>query len=286
MARTNFRSRAALGAGLATLAVSLVGVSTADAAVTNYVTTTAYVGGGTTVNVRSAPVITVGNPNNTVYTLPTGRQLSIECQLVGGRLGFSQYADNRTWDKLADGRYIHDAVTTTPADVGRQALSDGGYVRYSSTIPRCGTSNVTVRDRAVQAALATVGHVYAQDTGDAAYFSSGDWAPGPYGEWSGDCVKLPVAAYLKAGLRIPTAGSAAAMYRTYRDRGLIGTGVAPTGALVFWPSAAAGTGHVAISLGDGRVVTTNGYDTNKQANSIRAASYFGTSAGWALPPGS
>jgi hypothetical protein len=145
----------------------------------------------------------------------------------------------------------------------------------------------SVRDRAVQAALRTEGHWNAQDTGDAAYFSGGDWAPGPYGEWSGDCIKLTVAAYLDAGLgRIPSAGSAAAMYRTYLNRGPVHAGTGPVGALVFWPNAAGGTGHVALSLGDGRVVTTNGYDTNRKVNSIRPASYFSTAAGWALPPGS
>lgn len=279
-----FRRWRAIGAGLTALAATLVSPSIAEAAVTSYSTTTAYVGGGTTVNVRSAPVITIGNPNNTVYTLPTGRVLSIECQLVGGKLGFSQYAENRTWDKLSDGRYIHDAVTTAPADQGRQSLPDGGYVRYSSTIPRCGAAST--RDKAVAAARATIGHVRAQDTNDAAYFSAADWAPGPYGEWSGDCVKLAVASYRKANLSIPTAGSAAAMYRLYSSKGLIRSGSAPSGALIFWPNAAEGAGHVAISLGDGTVATTNGRDGSQQANSIRGIAYFGAPAGWALPPGS
>lgn len=259
--------------------------SVAEAAVTSYRTTTSYVGGGTSVNVRSAPQLTVGNPDNTVYRLPTGAQLSIECQLVGGKLGFSQYSENRTWNRLSDGRYIHDVVTTSPGGP-RSALADGGYVAWSSTIPRCASAPSSVRDRAVQAALATVGHRLATDTGDAGYFSAADWGPAPYGEWSGDCVKLPVAAYLKAGAgRIPSGGTAAQMYTNYRNAGLIRSGAAPAGALVFWPNIAAGYGHVALALGDGRVVSTDGMDYANRPNHIVGISHYGASAGWALPPG-
>jgi hypothetical protein len=74
------------------------------------------------------------------------------------------------------------------------------------------------------------------------------------------------------------------MYRTYLNRGLVHAGTGPVGALVFWPNAAGGTGHVALSLGDGRVVTTNGYDTNRKVNSIRPASYFGTPPGGPCRP--
>lgn len=167
---------------------------------------------------------------------------------------------------------------------------DGNLVLYQGSTPVWSRHDAPsdVADRAASAAHATVGHVWAQDTGDAGYFPASSWEPGPYGEWSGDCVKLAVAAYLKAGLgRIPSAGTARQMYFDYRDRGLIRTGTPPAGALVFWPDAAGSFGHVAVSLGGGQVASTMGLDEAERANAQVSTGYpfGGTMAGWAMPPG-
>lgn len=181
-----------------------------------------------------------------------------------------------------------ESATTGKSNAHLTLQDDGNLVIYQGWTPvwdRYTTTN-SVAERAASAARATIGHANAADTGDAGYFAAGDWAPGPYGEWSGDCVKLTIAAYIKAGLgRIPSAGTARQMYFDYRDRGLIRSGTPPAGALVFYPDIAQAFGHVAVSLGGGQVATTMGLDGANRSNAQSAVGYFGSSPGWAMPPG-
>lgn len=280
---TNGNSPAALRRIVAVAVVALVTATlqlafagSAQAAVAARATTS-YIGGGTTVNVRTSPYIS----NNVAYTVSNGASIYISCQLVGGRLGFSQYADNRTWNKLTNGRYIHDAVTNTPADQGRIYLSDGGYVRFSSTIPRCGSTTAPTRQQqAANQALSTVGKVWAQDTGMAHFFSASDWYPGPYGEWSYDCAKLVRASYLKLGYSPRSAGTAYGLWQAYGSPRR--TDTPPTGAFIFWPN----LNHVAISVGGGRYVTTMGNRDGAHApNALRTIGdgAYGMPTGWAMP---
>lgn len=218
-----------------------VGGTPAEAAVTGYQATTTYIGGGATVNVRVATSLT----SRIAYTLSSGSSLSIDCQVVGGRLGFSQYADNRTWDRLSSGNYVHDVVTTTPGGP-RMTLPDGGYVAYSSNIPKCGAPvsapPATRETRAVDFARSQLGVSNTNLT--------------PDGMWSGWCELLAEQAY---GTR-SRYGSALADYNAQRAAGRIHTDTnPPAGALVFYQW---GTyGHVGISLGGGQVISTKGFST-------------------------
>ncbi len=244
----------------AALPVTLSGPP-AQAAVSAYATTR-FIGGGTTVNVRTSPAIASGN---VAYTVGSGAAISIDCQLVGGRLGFSQYADNRTWNPLTNGRYIHDAVTTTPADQGRIYLPDGGYVRYSSNIPRCGGTVSSRESRAVAWVQSQLGVRYTSST--------------PDGMWSGWCEAFVEIAF---GTRYRY-GSAIANYNAQRAAGRVRTDTnPPRGVLVFYSW---GTyGHVGISLGGGQVISTQGYSTPLP---VRQHSVTGVGLpylGWAYAP--
>lgn len=244
----------------AALPVTLSGPP-AQAAISAYATTR-FIGGGTTVNVRTSPVIASGT---VAYTVGSGAAISIDCQLVGGRLGFSQYADNRTWNRLANGRYIHDAVTTTPADQGRVYLSDGGYVRYSSNIPRCGGVVSTRESRAVAWAQSQLGVSYTRST--------------PDGMWSGWCEAFAEIAF---GTRYRY-GSAIANYNAQRAAGRIRTDTnPPQGALVFysWGS----YGHVGVALGGGQVISTQGYSTPLPVRQHSVTGIGLPYLGWAYAP--
>jgi hypothetical protein len=83
-----------------------------------------------------------------------------------------------------------------------------------------------------------------------------DW--GPDGDWSGDCVMFVGLAWWRAGQTIHHGANAAAIARTYT----LNTGTnPPRGAAVFWDWSS--VGHVAISLGNGWLVTTQGLDNDQ-----------------------
>ena len=67
---------------------------------------------------------------------------------------------------------------------GYEAFVHSSRVGSQTSTPNCSTS---VRVKAVLEAIKRMGQAIANSS-DAALFS--DWAPGPYGEWSGDCKKL------------------------------------------------------------------------------------------------
>lgn len=251
-----WRTRGHLAAylAMAALPVGLLSIaSPADAAVLAR-TTTAYIGGGTNVNVRTSPQIASGN---VAYVLPVNYSIQIVCQVAGGRLNFSQYAENRTWDLLSDGRWVHDAVTTTPADLGRVYLSDGGYVRYSSSIPRCGSTASSKEERAAQWAESMVGKGTS---------------------YSGLCERYVENAFGTSGRYY----SARTNYQAQYNAGRIHTDTnVPRGALAFY--AYGSLGHVGVGLGNGRVASS------KLNGAVRVTPVTGwglTYLGWSYAPAS
>ena len=70
--------------------------------------------------------------------------------------------------------------------------SQVGGQELAPRAPHCGS---VPRVKAGLEAIARIGQVYANSS-DAALFT--DWAPGPYGEWSGDCKKLVNVAWYRA----------------------------------------------------------------------------------------
>jgi hypothetical protein len=91
-------------------------------------------------------------------------------------------------------------------------------------------------------------------------------------------VKLVIAEYRKAGLSIPNSDTAKGTYNYYADRGQVGHGAPPAGALIFWPGPTQ-YGHVVIAVDGGSVVSTRGTDGDNRPNAQVAIGRFGTPAG-------
>jgi hypothetical protein len=73
--------------------------------------------------------------------------------------------------------------------------------------------------------------------------------------WAGNCVIFAGLAWYSAGAHIKTGATASVIAREYR---LTDNLTPPIGALVFWGGS---VGHVAVSIGNGQVVGTQGYST-------------------------
>jgi hypothetical protein len=146
-----------------------------------------------------------------------------------------------------------------------------------STTPWCNNINwIKVADFAIN----HLGQVSASSS-EASQFSSADWAPGPYGEWSGDCAKFVYLAWNKA----TATGNAVDIYNYYNARGMVHRYPSrpPRGALVFWNLTS--LGHVAISNGNWQAIGTQGVDgqgmqiAQYPVLDSRASAYLG----WAMP---
>lgn len=129
-----------------------------------------------------------------------------------------------------------------------------------------------------------------------------DPGTGPYISWAGLCLEFAASAYLNAGagpnpVVLGENATAHEMYETYKSAGLIQTTwisssgtqtYPPDGALVFYPGmdVVNGTtyGHIAISTGDGNVVSANGYGNplvrQQNYDTGNLAGYY---KGWAFP---
>lgn len=114
-------------------------------------------------------------------------------------------------------------------------------------------------------------------------FSCGDWSPGPYGEWSGDCKKLVAVAYSRAGKTLGLGNAWPAFDHCYnRSATPRGAGYPQYGSLVgfrtYMPY-----GHIAVSIGGNRIASTQGVDFNRKPNAIWTTSTLPSYAVWVVP---
>lgn len=217
------------------LSVGVVAAAPASADVLGYRTTTAYIGGGSYVNVRTAPSLSAP----IAYTKPNNSSLQILCQAVGSKLGFGPYADNRTFDLLGgadSGRWVHDVVTTTPGGT-HVAVDGGGYTSFTPSIPRCGQQapTATRESKAVDFARTQLGS----------------------GSYAGLCERFVENSFGTSGQFY----SATTAYNTLNRAGQIHRGTdAPAGALLFYSTPGQGPdGHVSLSIGSGQSISSFGY---------------------------
>jgi len=161
---------------------------------------------------------------------------------------------------------------------GTEGFVERAGLDVSGPLPHCGT---VPRVRAGLAAVDRIGEVYARPT-DAQYYAALDWGR-VYGEWSGDCKKLAASAWRDAGVVLVT-GHAAATFDWYwyrrTDRG-VGR-IAPYGSLVGF-AVSLPYGHIAVSIGGNRIVTTLGAEGSRTANGVRTTDLYGGYRGWVLP---
>jgi hypothetical protein len=213
-------TRRLLTAGLAVAALLVISVTPAAAA-GSYSTTGS-------INVRYGP----GTNFNVVTTVASGTSFTLICQWQGG----TNVNGNATWDEVtfSNGSVgaISDYWTTTPS-----------WNSYAPGTGACPTG--TIREaRAVQWARSTIGQSSTNgDLGDSNH------------PWDGWCDNFVAHSYGRSASGYATA---IGHFNALNSRGLVHSGSAPSGALVFFAATAGNgnAGHVMISEGDGNYITS------------------------------
>lgn len=252
---TDSRYRKIAASILATIAMllTLITVPQAANAAGPYITQTA--------NVRSC--VDTANPNCGAFaTLPAGTQVSMTCW-IDGSWATGAYRSNRWF------------LVLRPSD-GFEGFVHSSLVGSQVSSPACST---ITRVKAGLQAIARVGQVYANSS-DAALYT--DWAPGPYGEWSGDCKKLAGVAYYRAGLSLRTGNAKPTFDYYYANRSLRGTGLPRYGSLVGF-NIVLPYGHIAVAVGGNRIASTRGMDGARLSNAIQTTRSYNNYAGWVVP---
>ena len=158
-----------------------------------------------------------------------------------------------------------------------QGFVSASVVRNQTGVGNC-SGNVNVRVASEAAKLS--GQTYAASD-VAQLFSSAEWGT-PYGEWAGDCPKLPYTAWFKAtGRRDILKYNAIQNYRAYNSRGMIKGGTPSVGAIVYFDITS--YGHTATYLGAGMIATTTNLDGARTPNAIRPMSAYANYLGWTMP---
>jgi hypothetical protein len=195
-----------------------------------------------------------------------------------GHTGSSGLYKMRCWrdGSWATGAYSSNRWFLIALNDGQEGFVHSSYVRNQAPVPNCNTLPYV---RAADWALTQIGRTYAESN-VAGMYAASDWAPGPYGEWSGDCAKFTQSAFRLAGVGYET-GNAIVQYQKYRNRGLIYQGLPRFGDPVFYNTALP-YGHTAIYIGGNSVVTTRGYDHAGLTVARVPLNSFANYLGWAL----
>ena len=214
----------------------------------------------------SAPVRPCVNTANrycgAITTFGSGTSVAMQCWIDGSSVT-EAYSSNR-WFLVRRGD-------------GYEAFAHSSRVGSQTSTPHCGN---VLRVKAGLEAIKRMGQVTASAS-DAALFT--DWAPGPYGEWSGDCKKLVWTAYYRAGLSLARGNAKPTFDYYWANRSTRGTGSLPRyGALVGF-NIVLPYGHIAVAVGGNRIATTRGTDGQGLTNEIQTISTYSNYAGWVLP---
>lgn len=250
-----------VAASVAALSISSIAAANASAAMNVRIVNT----GGIGVASRSAPQLAAKNG----FGAPEGAVVTLNCHVWGEAVG---PRSNRLWDFVSySGRqfYVSDLYTSSPtvANVPVPGIPFCGSQPPPPQQPAPQQNNGDARaSNAANWAANHVGMKYATAADHALlarYGRNGGWAPGPYGEWSGDCMRFAAAAWLSVGV-VPRSGATAkSVGDSYSRAGRLKQGVPPVGAIVFYSWGQ--YGHAGVSLGGGTVVSTQGTDGRKMA---------------------
>jgi len=194
----------------------------------------------------SGSALTVRSGPSTAWTgytsVANGATVSIYCQ-VNGQSVTGTYGTTTLWDQLTSGGFVSDAYIYTGSD-GQVAPTCG----YAASPPR---ANPRGADAAISWEFARLG-----DT------SQEGW-----------CLRFQAQAY---GWTAAGFNTAQDMYSWLNSHGYIHTGTPPRGALVWYPNSA-GTGHVTVAIGAGKVIGTS------VPNKVGVANFdYRTVYGWSL----
>ncbi len=247
---------------------------------------------GDGVSSRNAPSVNARNG----YGAPEGAVVTTVCWTWGDAVG--PYSNRLWWLIAYSGRqfYAADRYLSTPNVANRPPPGEpqcgspsqgspppppqGSSPCLQGGCPASPASTGSASSRAINWARAQVGRTVAAPS-DAAAYPNANWAPGPRGEWSGDCIKFVHRAYALAGVNVPR-GNAADVYRVYLNQRRIRQGTPPAGALVFWDTARP-YGHVALSVGGGQVIGTRGLDGDHRPIRQYSTGVIPNYLGWVMP---
>ena len=196
---------------------------------------------GTALTVRAAP----GTSYDSFTTVADGATVTILCQTPGTSVT-GTYGTSSIWDMLSDGGFAADTYVNTGSD---------GYVEglcsYTSAPPRA-------NPRGTNAAISW------------AFTNLGSTA---YEDW---CLKFTGLAYGWSATGWTTAEVGGDWEESHGY--LHTTGIPPRGALV-WYHNSAGSGHVVVSLGEGKIIGTS------VSGKVGVASYLyhDSYRGWSVP---
>jgi len=212
--------------------------------------------------IRSTPVRNGPSVGSTIVTtLAKGTSVNVGSQTAGTKALVGTNPNNCTWNRLTNGRWIHDRDLSTPANRPSVGVSgsSSGYFLGTTGLPRC-TATTLGRSQADAAAW---------------------WAETHLGVdmYKGWCLAFCMNAWRWGAGRstVLSAASASANWRRIPQSRKSTSKTPPRGALVYWSTNGA-DGHVAISAGGGKVVTSWVGGSSKIA--WRSISSLSATSGW------
>jgi hypothetical protein len=233
-------------------------------------------------NLRSA----ADRSASSIKLLSNNTPVEILCQRPGGAALIAPFELNSTWDFVTarvNGTlhvgYVSDMLVDTLGNGARQNLAGGAYFLPTLGIPRCTDTPTTPppapstrAERAAQWAERKIG-----STSPASDLERNGNAG--MDRWTGWCLVFASDAFQlgAAYWSLPNGKATAWQMATAVPRTM---GVPPRGAMVFY-SGYGNYGHVAISLGSGKIATTQGL-VNGPRQPIAAMGYLEPKSSWGL----
>jgi hypothetical protein len=268
-----------LSTGAACALISAL-ATTADAAAYS------VVGTGGTLHVRTAPSLAASKVGG--GELRDGWAINIVCQTRG-----DQVVGSTMWDRIDSPYhgYVADWYTTTPVvNNPSPGLPDCAQLDAQQQQQRQQQQDQEQQDQEQEQekeqqhpSFADIAQSF---NGQRAVPASVRRAFGIGAHWSGFCEAFVGYVTLKTTGHGRGYHSALDDYKDHLRRGQIHHGVPPRGAVVYWnPRDSDGAGHIGISLGDGKEISTFGFGGENRPIQIHPYNYrgFAPYLGWAMP---
>jgi cell wall-associated NlpC family hydrolase len=161
---------------------------------------------------------------------------------------------------------------------GLTGFVHSSFVNHQTNVPNCAATppQPPAKSAALTWAMAHVGSLAP---------TAAEKLGNPADRWSGWCALFAYDAHkIGAGSSTVLLGNANQALAGYQARGMVRTGIAPAGALLFWgPTPGNSYGHVAIATADGKAVGTRGFANQYLPVGIYEISAVPNYVGWVNP---